>query len=168
MRTLYIVRSRDKSDFLFPTYDKREAEIERNKQEKDEEMAGGRPSVWIQEVEAPAPQMKLEMRITGTNKQRFQENLEAFVNLACLISLKGTIPTPEDIRDANRMGRWWYRDSDRFQLLGIANNDWLNIRDEGETYMDVEFNYRYDIQSARKKTITALMIAIFDFVSIIP
>lgn len=116
------------------------------------------------EIEAPSPQMKLEMRISGKNAYQFQQNLQNFVNLACLISLKGTIPTQKDIEDAPTMGRWWYRDGDKYQLPGI----WLNIRAEGETYMDVEFNYRYDIQSVRKKAITALMLATFDFVTIIP
>ena len=53
-----------------------------------------------------------------------------------MICFSGYIPTQYDIDNADRLGRWWYREdmggSDRFQLLGMANNDWLNVKDEGE------------------------------------
>jgi hypothetical protein len=44
---LYIVVSRDRSDFIFCTTDKVKAENARKEQERDEEFAGGRPSVYI-------------------------------------------------------------------------------------------------------------------------
>ncbi len=47
MQTLYIVLSRDKSDFIYATYDIDKAETAKNIQNTNEEMAGGHPSVYI-------------------------------------------------------------------------------------------------------------------------
>jgi hypothetical protein len=168
MKTLYVVLSRDRPDFLYTTYDEQDAEQNRKAQEELEEHSGGRPSVYVRITGMPTAAQKLEVRITGRTKEQFQSNLERFLNVATFISLSGSIPTQREIDNASTTGRWWYRDGDRFQLLGIANNDWLNIRAEEELQMDVEFNYRYDIQSRKKKAITALMLAFFDFVLIIP
>lgn len=44
---IYVVVSRDDSDFIFCTADKSKAEAERSHQEWHEEMRGGRPSVYI-------------------------------------------------------------------------------------------------------------------------
>ena len=44
---LYVVLSRDRGDFVFVTKDKEKAEESKEKQIMDEEMGGGRPSVYI-------------------------------------------------------------------------------------------------------------------------
>ena len=44
---IFVVLSRDKSDFIFCTMDAGRANIEKIKQEIEEEMSGGRPSVYI-------------------------------------------------------------------------------------------------------------------------
>lgn len=43
---LYVVLSRD-TDFIFCTFDEEKARLAREKQIFEEEMAGGRPSVYI-------------------------------------------------------------------------------------------------------------------------
>ena len=47
--TIYVVLSRD-TNFLFCTTDKAKAEEAQKKQINEEEFAGGRPSVYIQET----------------------------------------------------------------------------------------------------------------------
>jgi hypothetical protein len=47
---IYVVLSRDDSDFIFCTTDKELAEKKRKEQELDEDMSGGRPSVYIKEA----------------------------------------------------------------------------------------------------------------------
>lgn len=47
MRPIYIVMSRDDSDFLFVTFNEGKAVQAKDEQIKKEEMAGGRPSVYI-------------------------------------------------------------------------------------------------------------------------
>lgn len=47
MQTLYIVLSRDRSDFIYATYNIEKTETAKNIQITNEEMAGGRPSVYI-------------------------------------------------------------------------------------------------------------------------
>ena len=47
---LYVVLSRDNSNFLFCTFDQELAEQARETQEKMEEMQGGRPSVFIKQT----------------------------------------------------------------------------------------------------------------------
>lgn len=44
---IYVVLSRDRGDFVYCTTDKEKAKKARDKQEEKEEMAGGRPSVYI-------------------------------------------------------------------------------------------------------------------------
>lgn len=48
---LYIVLSRDNERYIYCTHDKQKAESEKEKQILNEEMGGGRPSVWIMETE---------------------------------------------------------------------------------------------------------------------
>ncbi len=47
---IYVVLSRDRSDFIYCTTDWNKADDEKNKQIRDEEMAGGRPSVYIKQT----------------------------------------------------------------------------------------------------------------------
>jgi len=110
----------------------------------------------------------MKLKISGKNKELFKENLNSFLNVATMICLRGHIPTQYDIDNADRLGRWWYREDsggcDRYQLFGLANNDWLNVKEEGENFIIAEFNFRYDGERKKKESITNLMLAFFDFV----
>lgn len=110
----------------------------------------------------------MELKITGYNKENFEENLTHFLNVATMICLKGHIPTQDDIINTRTHGMWWFKETDnkRFQLLG-SNNNWLNIVSEGENFIVVEFNFRYDKYSHRKNTISRLMLEWFDFVDVV-
>lgn len=46
----YVVLSRDDSRFVFVTQNKESAETARKNQEREEELAGGKPSVYIKET----------------------------------------------------------------------------------------------------------------------
>lgn len=48
-QTLYVVLSRG-TDFIFCTFDREKAETAKEKQTFEEEMSGGRPSVYIKET----------------------------------------------------------------------------------------------------------------------
>lgn len=47
---LYVVLSRDNRSYIYCTHDKQKSESEKEKQISNEEMGGGRPSVWIVET----------------------------------------------------------------------------------------------------------------------
>lgn len=47
METIYVVISRDNSDYIYCTTDVEKAESERLNRTEEEEMQGGRPSVYI-------------------------------------------------------------------------------------------------------------------------
>jgi hypothetical protein len=111
----------------------------------------------------------MKLKIFASNKERFESNLIRFLNLSTLICLGGSIPSQYDIENAENLGRWWIKEEDnnRFQLLGISNNDWVNIHEEGENFIIVEFNFRYDKGSYKKVAISNLMLAFFDFIELI-
>ncbi|MEK6829077.1 MAG: hypothetical protein AABY15_03040 [Nanoarchaeota archaeon] len=108
----------------------------------------------------------MELKITGNTEERFNNNLKSFLNVATMICLKGNVPTQKDIDQAEALGRWWTLEekNKRYQILGSVNDNWLNIRESGVNYIIVEFNFRYDIDSQKKKAISNLMLAFFDFV----
>ncbi|MCU0337872.1 MAG: hypothetical protein MUF12_08480 [Sediminibacterium sp.] len=110
----------------------------------------------------------MELRISGRSEEQFNENLVSFLNVSTFICLRGTIPKQWDIDKAETGGRWWTKEAHnrRFNILGIVNDNWLNIRKEGENFIVVEFNFRYDRHFEKKKSISNLMLAFFDFVSI--
>jgi hypothetical protein len=47
---VYVVLSRDNGSYVYCTTDEEEAEVERKRQFYDEEMGGGRPSVYIRKT----------------------------------------------------------------------------------------------------------------------
>lgn len=107
----------------------------------------------------------MKLKITGRNKDNFDKNLTDFLNVATMICLQGTIPTEYYIKEAKNLGYWWFRENDsRFELLKAINNHKLIIRNEGENFIIVEFNIRYDYDGKKKTTISELMLAWFDFV----
>jgi len=114
----------------------------------------------------------MKLKISGSSKERFEQNLTNFLNVATMICLRGHIPTQYDIDNAEKLGGWHYHEKiggvNRFQLLGAANNDWLNVIQEGgEYFVIVEFSFRYDSDSKKKESITNLMFAFFDFVELV-
>lgn len=111
----------------------------------------------------------MKLKISGNTKEQFKKNTIDFLNLSTLICLKGSIPSNYDIETAERLGRWWIKEPDnkRFSLLGVFNNDWIHIIEEAETYMVVEFHFRYDTYFQKELTISQLMNAWLDFVEII-
>jgi len=86
----------------------------------------------------------MKLKITGRSPEIFNETLIGVLNIACVVAGWGRIPTDHDIETAS--GRYWQRETDnaRFQLLPIGNDYWANIREEGESYIVIEFSYRYD------------------------
>jgi len=106
------------------------------------------------------------LKITGRDRETYLENLTKFLNLATLICLRGNIPEPYDIENAESFGNWWFREPKRFQILGSSNNNWLNIIEEFETHIVVEFQFRYDKDFNKERTTTELMLCWFDFVEV--
>ena len=113
----------------------------------------------------------MKLTISGENKKELEENVKRFMNVATLVCLKGELPLLYDIDHAETVGRWWCKDVpiERYSILGIANNIWVNIvHDDVEdraNFMQVEFWFRYDKDDAKKKAISTVMLAFFDFVS---
>lgn len=104
------------------------------------------------------------LKITGQDKERLDQNLNSFLNLSTMICLKGYIPSPEEMSSPQELGKWWIRETNRFILLPISNDYWLNIREEGENYILVEFRFRYDNDNKKKDSISLVLLAFFDFV----
>lgn len=107
----------------------------------------------------------MKLKISGNTEERFDRNLTSFLNLATLICLKGIIPTQKEIDEPERLGKWWFLDEGkRYVMIGAANDYWANIREKGENYIVIEFSFRYDIDLKKKKAVSNLMLALFDFV----
>ena len=84
----------------------------------------------------------MKIKITGKNPERFNENLTAVLNIACVVAGRGELPAPNDIETGS--GRYWMREEKRFQLLPINNDYWAHIRGEGENFIIIEFLSRND------------------------
>lgn len=109
----------------------------------------------------------MEIKIIGHNKERFEENLKNVLNVATLICLKGIIPTERDIATSETGGRWYIKEDGRYNLLPIANDYWANIKGEGENFIVIEFNVRYDGDGKKKLALTNSILAFFsEFVTI--
>lgn len=65
---IFTVLSRDEGDFIYTTGDKLTAEDVRDAQERDEEMAGGRPSVYIRE--SILENIKMDMFFKGVTQTK--------------------------------------------------------------------------------------------------
>ena len=89
----------------------------------------------------------MPIKITGRNKELFDKNLAAVLNVACVVAMSGSIPNKREIEEPERWGKYWIREKDgtnRFQLYPASNDYWANIKDEGENFIVIEFSYRYD------------------------
>ena len=86
----------------------------------------------------------MKIKITGRNEELFKAQLKDILNVATVVAGTGTIPDEYDIDEAERLGRYWVREENRFNILGSSNNNWANIREEGENYIVIEFSTRYD------------------------
>lgn len=105
------------------------------------------------------------LRINWETDRQGVENIKEFLSLANLICLKGEVPTPEEIKDPERFGKWWRQEGGSFYLVCGGNNAWLHTRQKGDGFMDVEFSFRYDRDNIKKDAISNTMIAFLDFVS---
>jgi hypothetical protein len=109
------------------------------------------------------------LKIKGRNQERFRQTLKSVMNIACVVSRKGTIPNQSDIANAETHGMYWYEDmqNDKFELLGCANNDKAFIKQRGENFIVIRFQFRYDegihVQGFPKATaLSNLILAIFN------
>ena len=91
------------------------------------------------------------------------------MNIGCVVSRYGSIPTERDMAEAERLGNYWYENvkENKFELLPTANNNKAFVRKRGENYIVVEFRFRYDgsleVKGFLKATaLTNLILAIFD------
>lgn len=111
----------------------------------------------------------MKLKITGHNKERFEENLLNFLNMATLICHKGYIPTQYDIDNADRLGNWWSLDKEqnKYYILGGSNNIWLAILEETETSKTVEFSFRYDSKREKEFSISNVLLAFLDYVELV-
>ena len=109
------------------------------------------------------------IKIKGRNEIRFKETVESIMNIACVVSRKGLIPTEYDMKNAERVGNYWYENvkEDKFELLPIANNNKAFITERGENYIVVRFQFRYDAKYdetgfPKATALSNLILAIFD------
>lgn len=111
----------------------------------------------------------MKLKITGHNKERFNENLTDFLNMATMICHKGYIPEPRDIELAETHGNWWWLDKREgtYYILGGSNNIWCNIKSQDELSITVSFNFRYDSKREKEIAISNVLVAFLDFVEVV-
>lgn len=87
-----------------------------------------------------------QVKITGRNKELFQNFLEKALNIATMIARKGVLPDAYHLEEKNldRLGEWWVLHDKTYNILGTVNNHKAFIRDQGENAITLEFSYRYD------------------------
>jgi len=112
----------------------------------------------------------MEITITGKTPEMLQENIACVMNIAAVIAGHGNIPTPEDMADAERSGKYWYFDTEtnRYIIMGSANNWFANVRGRSELSVTVEFRYRYDSNGVADALATVIAKRIHDFVTVNP
>ena len=107
--------------------------------------------------------MRYQLKITGRNTERVEQNLKDVLSLATLVCHKGYVPTPRDIETAETLGMWYSKDTpNRYNLIPTCNDYWANIIEQGENFIVLEFNIRYDGNEKKTKSLSELILAWFD------
>jgi hypothetical protein len=105
----------------------------------------------------------MNIKITGRNKELFQENLKNILNVATVVAGTGTIPDEYDIENAETRGRYFVREKKKFTILGSSNNNWAHILEEGENYIIIDFLTRYEKPNCEKvNSLSNLILTWFD------
>jgi hypothetical protein len=101
----------------------------------------------------------MDLKITGVTKERFEKNLKDILNVSAFVCLQGYIPDEQEIEEPIRSGKWWFRESEpnRFQLVPTTNNYWANIIDEGNDFIVIRFNIRYDRDNKKSESLSNLI-----------
>ena len=86
------------------------------------------------------------LKIKGNSNKLFQENVKRVMNLFTVVAGRGTLPSQYDIDNAERLGRYWYEfvEDDKFEILGVTNDNKAFVKKRGENYIVVDFHCRYN------------------------
>lgn len=92
----------------------------------------------------------MKIKITGKSPELFDHYLTAVLNLAAVAAMGGHIPSQREIEAPDELKqRYWFREKDgttldRFNLYPMSNDYYVNVREEGENFIVLDFWYRYD------------------------
>lgn len=100
------------------------------------------------------------IKIISRNKAQLDKTLREILDIACVVCSK-SIPKPEDMNQAEKLGRYWFRDRDKIHLFGIANNHWAYISEETEESLNLVFKFRYDYQRKQEEALIRLIEVFF-------
>ena len=113
------------------------------------------------------------IKIKGNSKRLFEDNVKKVMNIACVVSRYGSLPTDADIiqsKEPERSSEFWYEDvkKSKFELFPLANNNKAFVRERGENFIVIEFHFRYDGRGlngtgrSKSEALSNLILAIFD------
>lgn len=108
----------------------------------------------------------MKIKIYGKDRQQFIAYLHKVMNIACVASAGGILPTDKDVENPGEGGRYWMRDDEggasRFILIPASNDYFANIYEESDTHIVVKFSYRYDrIGNMFSEALSRLILARF-------
>lgn len=107
----------------------------------------------------------MELKIFGETEHQFQTVLEDILNVATIICLRGSIPHKHEMENPLQSGRWWHYEevggNKRYQLVSGQNDNWCNVREKGENYIRVKFNFRYQQKFEKTEAMSSVIKAFF-------
>jgi len=104
----------------------------------------------------------MKIKIVGKTEEDLKSLIERIMNLAHVAVNAGRIPDKADMEHPEQSGMYWYEENRRYHLLPIGNNHWANVRERGDSFIVVEFNYRYDKNRELMNTLSRLILCIFE------
>lgn len=105
-------------------------------------------------------------KIKGKTPQQVQAHLEGVLNVAALLLRDGVMPTHAETTGPDP-AYWWHKESERrYVILGVSNDNWIDICEVGEGYIIANYSARYD-SKGRKQTTFVQAIAVFFGVDVI-
>lgn len=101
------------------------------------------------------------LKLKGRDKDQLILITEKIMNIACVVSGSGYLPTEYDKNNLHASGRYWFENvkEDKFELLPRANNNKAFIRERGDYFLVIKFYCRYDTDNKKADALSNLILA---------
>ena len=103
------------------------------------------------------------LKLKARNRLLLNDVVTSVMNIACVVSGSGYLPTEYDKTNLHASGRYWFENvkEDKFELLPRANNNKAFIRERGDYFLIIQFYCRYDTDNKKADALSNLILAFF-------
>ena len=112
----------------------------------------------------------MKLKLSGGRNGHLKDTFQRILVTASIIVQCGNLPSEEGINEPERFGTYPYKDPNKdngYQLFGLANNDWVHVREETEEYIIFEFNFRYAGKDKKKNSMNNVILTWFNNVELV-